>query len=788
MPVTLPSRRRHPPAAAITPDAASPSDSPRRPSFTSFNSTPFPFSFADDTVSSLSSATEAQDLGRISRLLSARASASQPALPGTTAPFSAHHAGPPLLGKYDARRDQQRLEAARHGRLAESSSYPEPPPMIRRRTATGEEVVNGGNEPSSRRASSMLDPLLKKGSEQALRDFPAGLLKVTPNRDMTPEEREAARIREAQIRASIDKAAAKKAAEAAAQSQPRRVRQLFFGRHVPKLQKDQVDAEYSPDQTGGVVDWLEAGNSTPELESKKSGARPILSKSATTRPRGIEGDESSPNPDARRSAGPRSVSLSSKASHESLRSLQDRPTAPLSRIPKPSPTNSRPASSYDKVSPTPSTTSARETRRPLGRTPSISSIQSGQSLKSATSATASVHRESLRSSNSLRDRRASHASAVSTSPEKPKPTRPTERKGSHPTAASLKRSESAPVPASEKDAREHAISSPTPSANPSIASEDSSLVHVKLDKGKQATDGDMRQPKPSVRTIFDDESPVSMRERGNSMESVFSRRSLPSNSDANSPAVVSTASSTPWLKTVQREGLRSPTLSDYDELTASAGNTDNKPVNGLGIANSVEPSPLYNRSTGAPNPHAAPPPKSRLEDDSDTDDGALEILVRDSRDFESLLNPPKPADPDDDTFMLLGGATQYDPEANRPVRPRAETIEADRRHFRDQALAEKYARKLETLEIEMRLARRGIELVERRLNGFSSDDEADWVDEDEAAAAAAATLESKRGKLRKHLGIDKNDSRPPSRGERMFQWGVLVFQLVGLWFLLEIAL
>lgn len=245
--------------------------------------------------------------------------------------------------------------------------------------------------------------------------------------------------------------------------------------------------------------------------------------------------------------------------------------------------------------------------------------------------------------------------------------------------------------------------------------------------------------------------------------------------------------------------LRSPTQSDYDDFMEEArGNASPTPYGST--------SPLYDRSTGKIKPFPKPP-KSALEDMND-EMGDLEELKRKDQEYEALLNPPKQED-DDDTFMLLGGTKKYEPRPGQIVRPKAEAIAGDRDREHNKSVHDKMMNRLKTLHMELRSARRGIDYLERRLNGVGSSDESEWVDDEEFMRGMTEEAVVKRIKSEESLQRQKltNDiekvaqvqtqaqaqaqaqepaivSSAPS--SKILKYGTVGFQIAMLWFLLEI--
>jgi hypothetical protein len=205
---------------------------------------------------------------------------------------------------------------------------------------------------------------------------------------------------------------------------------------------------------------------------------------------------------------------------------------------------------------------------------------------------------------------------------------------------------------------------------------------------------------------------------------------------------------------------------------------------------SVTASPLYDRSTGRPK--TFPKPKSSLEDDDDSF-GALEDMIRRDSEYQELLDPAPKAE-DDDTFLLLGSSKQYDPQPGRTVRSKAEALAGDRTREREKSAHNQLMNRLKTLHLELRSARRGIDYIERRLNGVGSSDEGEWVDDDSNDDTAQRFKTEERIKSVKPEVVKQKQQarlvqRDPSPARplmsKLVKWGTLGFQLTLLCFLLE---
>lgn len=257
---------------------------------------------------------------------------------------------------------------------------------------------------------------------------------------------------------------------------------------------------------------------------------------------------------------------------------------------------------------------------------------------------------------------------------------------------------------------------------------------------------------------------------------------------------------------------RSPRYDDYEQFLQETRNGVNS-INGMSLngdaiftnegrnglinyGDAAADSPLYDKSTGLPK--SFPKPKSALEDDED-DMHSLDGLKLKDQEYQKLLRKTKQEDEDDDTLLLLGGS-KYDPTLGRS---KAEASAADRIRDREQLSRGKLATKLKTLHLELRSARRGIDYIERRLNGVgSSDEESDWVDDEEDPTGQILARRVKADglkqveKLKAANLVDIAEGQPtespvylaqePVKWSVSGKWAFTIGQLILVWFLLEI--
>lgn len=721
----------------------------------------------DLTLSSLSSADEAEDLSRIIRYRTQKPLFSNQR--NDVSPIENFVQG--LTGhRLDEDTGQWRWkpEAAQRSRLASSqvSSF-EHSEMIRRRTATGEEALISPEQPDGNgdlferptSASSM-------ASMSSFRDF--------MSRDPVEPDKKKKDVKASRTSRIV----------------PPKLQNFFSSRKPPTPSKEINGV--------GEVEWVSPGategrrSSEESKRSTSTGAKSILPRRSPSLTLKLKEGEPLFQTVQRR-AEERSIrSPSAKESRESLRdhpasaasterrrtivSPSDRPAAFTtvtpstrhSRIPSSaSPSVSRPTSSHDHRR-TFSTVSTTAERRPLRSTPSSNSLASSRT-SDPSSPRGSQHSRSESNPNPT-----SHL-------EKHRATKRIPVPNGQP--ASLNRSESAPHDYPQ------AISGSSPiSRTPSLKTEKSN------DDGSEKAIRDTT-PEPGMADSTSRHSPSTRQNRADSMDSFLDRKPLLPKPTSKSTLPHIPSTSLPPLNTDKTSGtasersrhreqiLRSPTLSDYDDfLEETRGNASPSPY-GNG-------SPLYDRSTGKPKPFPKPP-KSALEDD-DEELVALDELKRKDQEYQALLSPPKQED-EDDTFMLLGGTKQYEPQLGRPVRSKAEAMAGDRNREREKTAHDKMMNRLKTLHMELRSARRGIDYIERRLNGVGSSDESEWVDDEEdsngenIAKRIKAEDIKQRQKLRSVDVVDAIKTRSvPTGPSAALKWGTVGCQLALIWFLLEI--
>ncbi|TGZ81400.1 hypothetical protein EX30DRAFT_261407 [Ascodesmis nigricans] len=515
-------------------------------------------------------------------------------------------------------------------------------------------------------------------------------------------------------------------------------------------------------------------------DGKQSGLRGGLSKMGATPTRKVSRRESSGSMTS--TGGPMRVGhLNRKTSNESIRSIDSSGASSrgatggprritggrslsrssASRIPVSSPSPSRPTSSQSVTRKTFSTVSSASDRVPL-RSPT-----STASLKDQAAAQTSPRKRSYIPINQV--------------PRRTGVTSGTPKKMSQPSAPSLQRSKT--LPNSQQHHRTVSESMP-----PKISVEDDSRHEEPPPQRYQQPEAEQELRKMLESEDFGTPTPP-RRKRGFSMDSGLSRPIKHDDSpDGNRrPSLPGSAESTSEIPAP--DSLISPTLSDYDELynLQHGGNTPESPT------------PTFDRSSGQQKISSRT--HSVLEDEDSELESLQGALLGADEGYKSLLQGH--GEDEDDTYSLIA-ATRHFGRGPSKVRSRKEALHADLENARKAETHDKLMNKLKTLHLELRSARRGIDYIERRLNGAaSSDDESEWVDEEEAQRyeeerkAAEKAKELERPKIEIFAKPGPVASVPPTEKLRFLapmkpngceQWIMLAVQLAILWVLLEVAI
>lgn len=185
------------------------------------------------------------------------------------------------------------------------------------------------------------------------------------------------------------------------------------------------------------------------------------------------------------------------------------------------------------------------------------------------------------------------------------------------------------------------------------------------------------------------------------------------------------------------------------------------------------------------------PKRSILEDDSDD---SLDYLISNDQDFSALL---KSEDSDGEEAKPL--VDKYAPEETTglKVRSKDEARIADKEREKERAVHEKLMNRLKTLQLEVRSATRGIEVLEQWLgrpggsNNASSSDIMDHITEHEALLYRLR-LEEVRQRERLELRILEEEARRRrslwKKSPRWLQWLFIGLILVLLWYGIESAI
>ena len=712
------------------------------------------------TLSSLTSVSESDDSERLRKLLRTRHPLfrNRPTvLPGAEVEN--------LASKENALRDQQRLAAAAH-----QSQFVAPPAsdMIRRRVATGEEMLVTPADPTSPGIEVKPTSATSMAGMNGIRDFVARPRNefVPPKAPDDSARREKERDRE-RLREEAEHAEKLRKREHKNNRTNKSFRDIFARKpSTPGKDKNGDGGWASPSPDGRASeDVLGSGGTRTALSRRTSSltgkeGEPLfhsVQKRADIRspPNARDAREAIREPRPASAASAISVSSERRWTHTSPG------THKHSRIPSSaSPSVSRPASQQDRRIAT--------ERRPLRNAPSSASLVSRTSESSSQRGGSQHGRSESHPNPSL------HVEKRSI----PKPS-PVAGRGS--PASYMRRSESVPSASFSIAMPGRSGFSRTPSLKTDKSSEGSEkaggvdVVHPELGDDDDDDDDDDHpdMDSPSVRKM-----------RGNSVDSFLEI-------DPKQTTTTTTTTAPDRPTSININAMPASTSEDHkpEELVLSPTVSDY----GL-MSSGSSASPLYDRSTGKPK--TFPKPKSALDEDED-DLTSLEELQRKDREYQELLNPPKNED-EEDTYLLLGGSRQYEPDPNRPVRPKAEAAAGDRKRDREKNAHEQLMNRLKTLHMELRSARMGIDYIERRLNGVGSSDEGEWVDDEdepEDGDAIATRIKNEELKQRQRLRVEQAEAAVAGELEALRSYepstavkvGTVGCQLALLWFLLEIC-
>lgn len=240
--------------------------------------------------------------------------------------------------------------------------------------------------------------------------------------------------------------------------------------------------------------------------------------------------------------------------------------------------------------------------------------------------------------------------------------------------------------------------------------------------------------------------------------------------------------------------LKRPSEDDYEELAPAsrAGNVQTSRY-------TPTPSPSKRRDTRKKNmtiPRVLrdfkPARKSPLEEE-DSDVDSLQYLMDNDQDFSALFSPVE--DEEDDTALLLARLPTYKPPAAQKlkVRPRAEAEAGDQLWEQERALREKLTNRLRTLQLEVRSANRGLEVLESHLDGTESSGDLSecW---DDAAQRKEYMRRLRKEEQKQRLILEHRMRQkvallgtPLPWSKWLVKWGFIAFLVVIVWYLLELA-
>lgn len=191
------------------------------------------------------------------------------------------------------------------------------------------------------------------------------------------------------------------------------------------------------------------------------------------------------------------------------------------------------------------------------------------------------------------------------------------------------------------------------------------------------------------------------------------------------------------------------------------------------------------------------PKRSILEEDSDD---SLDHLIKHDQDFSALLKPGSSDEEDDeDSIEILVGSKPYDPQETKvqPVRSVSDATSGDRQSEAERAVHEKLMNRLKTLQLEVRSATRGIEVLEQWLQSpgetisSGSSDILSDISEQEAILYRLR-CDEERQRLRLQTKILEDALKRKNSGWSwviwLLKWGFVVALGMALWMAIEVAI
>jgi len=241
--------------------------------------------------------------------------------------------------------------------------------------------------------------------------------------------------------------------------------------------------------------------------------------------------------------------------------------------------------------------------------------------------------------------------------------------------------------------------------------------------------------------------------------------------------------------------LKRPSEDDYEDLAPAsrAGNMQTSRY-------TPTPSPSKRRDTRRKNATVPqglqefkPARKSPLEEE-DSDVDSLQYLLDNDRDFSALFSPVDDEEEDDTALLLAGLPTHKPPAAQKlKVRPRVEAEAGDHMWEQERAVQEKLMNRLRTLQLEVRSANRGLEVLESHLDGTGSSGDISecW---DDATQRKEYMRGLRKEQQKQRLILERRMRQkvallgtPLPWSKWLVKWGFIAFLVVIVWYLLELA-
>jgi len=241
-----------------------------------------------------------------------------------------------------------------------------------------------------------------------------------------------------------------------------------------------------------------------------------------------------------------------------------------------------------------------------------------------------------------------------------------------------------------------------------------------------------------------------------------------------------------------RSFLKRPSEDDYEDL-APASRASNAQTSKY----TPTPSPSKRRDTRRKNatiPRDIKPARKSPLEEEDSDVDSLQYLMDNDRDFSALFSPVDDEE-EDDTALLLAGLPAHKPPATQKlkVRPRVEAEAGDHMWEQERAVQEKLMNRLRTLQLEVRSANRGLEVLESHLDGTGSSGDLSecW---DDAAQRKEHLRRLRKEEQKQRLILERRMRQkvallgtPLPWSKWLVKWGFIAFLVVIVWYLLELA-